>query len=120
MLEIVKNRPWSVQHTIYDSGNPQLGTLSDPSDMTDVSAAFCQISKVSRAPNVAPEAVATPAVVFSGSTDAILTLSLTEADVKAIPEGVYQIDLYVIYNDGSREVLLEPEPVRVTYHPTNL
>jgi hypothetical protein len=113
MLTIVKGRPWSVAHTVYDSEGGPL------TDLSEFESFACQIREKTATRNYKGffqnALVATVNVTTAAS---VLTLSLTLNTVNTLQTGDYLIDLVGIFSDGSMETLLLPEPVVVVNYPT--
>jgi hypothetical protein len=109
MLLIPRNRDWVVVHTITDDGD-----IDAPADMSGVSLVYCQIRSKDCIVGGAPTLVVEVTTALSGTTNSVLTLSLTAAQTAALAVGDYHMD--AIADTG--EVLLPPEVVRVVNHPT--
>lgn len=113
MLEIVRGRPWFVAHTVYDNEGGPL------TDLTQFTSFACQIREKTATRNrkgfFEHKLVAEVTVSVVDST---ITLSLPVATVDLVQTGDYLIDLIGIFNDGTTEALLVPEPVVVVNRPT--
>jgi hypothetical protein len=113
MLEIVRGRPWSVAHTVYDSEGGPLA------DLTEFASFRSQIREKNATRNrkgfFEHKLVADVTVTV---LESVITLSLPVATVDTLHTGDYLIDLVGIFADASTEALLVPEPVVVVNRPT--
>lgn len=115
MLEIVRGRPWSAPHTVYDNED---GPLADLSHLVEYR---CQIREKTATRNrkgFFEHRLVTDVAVEE--LQSIITLSLTVEQTALLQTGEYQIDLIGIAIDSSVESLLDPEPIRVVNRPTVL
>lgn len=115
MLEIVRNRSWSVAHTVLDSED---GELADLSHLTTFR---CQIREKIAVKDhkgfFKHPLVANVTVLVE---DSILTLKLSRYQTGFMKNGEYLIDVVAFDDDGNDESLLDPEPVRVVTRPSSV
>jgi hypothetical protein len=113
MLEIVRGRPWTVAHTVYDSEG---GPLTDLSEFGGFASQIREKNATrNRKGFFEHKLVADVEVTF---VDSVLSLSLPLETVNTLQTGDYLIDLVAVLDDNSTEALLVPEPVIVVNRPT--
>jgi len=116
MLEIVRGRTWTQQHTVLDNED---GPLTDLSIFSEIKSQIRERT-AKRNPKTGyfeNAVVATVAVTFEES---VITQTLTRAATYALNVGDYIVDIVGILSEGGDESLLTPEPVRVTNRPTSV
>ena len=111
MLEIVRGRPWSVSHTVYDTED----SLSDLSGITTLKSQIREKYATKDKDGHLVHALVADATVTKVDLASTITLSLTQEQTTALFAGDYLIDLI-----ADAESYLDPEPIRVVNRPTVL
>ena len=116
MLEIVRGRTWTQNHTVLDSEDPE--DFADLSDFTIFRSQIRAKNAIRNKKGIFEHALVVEASVTADGS--VVTQTLTRAQTAALAPGEYLIDLVMVDADGVDEPLLEPEPVKVTNRPTSV
>jgi hypothetical protein len=124
MLEIARGRNFLVVHTITDDGVTPSNLLEDTGDGPLPIAVRCQLRGTAAVRNPRSRRFELPLLAeinaaLSGDTGEFLTLSLSATATDALELGSAVLDAVGIWSDHE-EVLLPPEPVKITLWPTTL
>lgn len=119
MLEIVRGRPWSVDHTVYDNED---GPLTDLGLFIGFRSQIREKTATRNRKGFFEHALVADVNVTADASRSVINLSLPRATVDTLNVGDYLIDLVGLFDVGgeSVEALLVPEPVAVVNRPTQL
>jgi hypothetical protein len=116
MLEIVRGRTWTQDHTVLDSED--LTDLTDLSIFTQFRSQIREKAALRNSKGIFEHKLVIEVTV--ARLGSVITQSLTRAQADSLSPGEYLIDLVGVRTDGTDEALLEPEAIKVTNRPTQL